>query len=411
MSMEQLDPKFCLVPFTSFSISPRGILRTCCVQYNTGMHKWENIKDIGQIPWPTKSMVGMQEKMLGPDIEKNATECQFCWAQETLNQPSYRTKHNEYWFRKLGETGVQELIKNPKITTLDLQFGHLCNNSCVMCNTSLSSHLYTTKNRLFNQTTDQEQKAFYDFDLNYIKDHSDWTLNEHSYAKVLELCKPITEIKISGGEPMFNPKFVDFIEFLVTKDQPLERINLTTNGTVYDEKLIELINRIKQIGHLKISVESLGKEEEFIRWPTVWTDKVQNIRKFIENISIPEQSFEISSCIQSLNLLSLVKVQKFVDELKRVYPDKNIFISRQLVGKGDIASSLHSDNEYLDYYLSAVTPGSGYDDVIKHINMAKAYTEKRTRTQVLYYTDLARLQGIDFAKTFPVYWEYHKKYL
>ncbi len=405
--MEELDPKFCLVPFTSFSISPRGILRTCCAQYDVTMHSWENVKDPGNIQWPTARMLNMQEKMRGPDIEKNTPECRYCWASERINLPSYRTNYNEFWINKMGLPAVHDLKQNPKINTLDLQFGHLCNNSCLMCNTSLSSHLYTTKTKLFNNSTDAEQKEFYKFDINYINDHADWTKLESSYNKVIELCKPITEIKISGGEPLFNPKFNDFLEYLVTKEQPLERIHLTTNGTIYNDKSIELINKIKRIAYIKISVESIGAEEEFIRWPTNWEEKVNNIKKIIKNVNVPELGFEISTCIQSLNLFSLDKVNRFIEELRKEFPDKTINKNNQPINHTDIASLFHCDNEYLEYYKTKFNEPV----VINQVNLSLAWKEKRTRKQVLYFLDSAKLQGIDIEKVFPIYWEYHKKYI
>lgn len=414
MLMDELDPKFCLVPFTSFSISPRGIIRTCCNQYERNMHtEWENVKDAGdKIPWPTPKLVEMQEIMRGTDIVEKTPKCKFCWNSEKIGSPSYRTMYNSFMLEKHGLDKVKELRDNPHINVLDLQFGHLCNNSCVMCNTSLSSHLYNTKARLAKMSTDPEQKGFYEHDLGYINEHSDWTMLDESYNKVVELSKPVDEIKLSGGEPLFNPRFKDFLTHLVAKELPLSRLHLTTNGTIYDKELTDLINKVKNIVHLKLSVEATGEQEGFIRWPTNWEQKEKNIRSFINDINVPPSiKIEISTCIQSLNLFALTTVSEFVKELQDEYPGKVIVQNRQPILWTDIASLSHCDNGYLEHYLNTVDKMYQPLDVVNYIKTALVYKEKRTKTQVQYYVDLATLQQKSLEELFPIYWQYHKKYI
>ncbi len=222
----------------------------------------------------------------------------------------------------------------------------------------------------------------------------------------METCEIVDSVKISGGEPLFNPKFSHFLEHLLTKKIPLKRIHLTTNGTIYKDEIIEQLNKINEVIHLKLSVEATGRQEEFIRWPTVWQEKEQNIRKFIKNTRQDCSVFEISTCVQSLTLLTIFKVEKFVENLKAEFPDKRINFNKQPVGKGDISSSVHSDNEYLLYCKNFATL-----DVEKYINSALDFKDKKTRAQVLYYLDLAKIQGVNFAELFPIYWRYHKKYV
>ena len=407
--MRPLDPKFCLVPFTNFSISPRGIIRSCCNQYERSMHTtWENIKDLTDVQWPTPNIEKLQKKMLGDNIEKTCPECEVCWNFENMGRESYRTNYNTFWLNRLGDENVEKVLDNPKLNTLDLQFGHVCNNSCVMCNTSLSSQLYVTKSKMHKNSTDEEQKKFYEKDLNYIKDHMDWTSDDYSYEKVKNLCKDIDVIKISGGEPIFNPRFPEFLEYIVNKEIPIRRIHLTTNGTIYNQFVVDQLNKIKEKVQVKFSIEAIGEQEEFIRWPTNWEEKESNIIKYIEAIEHEgkETTIEISSCIQSLTLTSINNVKYFVEKLQARFPEKNIIHSKQPVSAGDIASAMHSDNEYLEFCKKLYT-----ERIYKHIELSQKYSKKETKKQVLYYLDFAKLQNIDFAKTFPVYWKYHKKYV
>lgn len=413
--MNELDPKFCLVPFTSFSISPRGIIRPCCNQYEKPMHtEWENVKDAGDtIPWPTPKLIAMQEIMRGTDIEEKTPACRLCWGSEKIGLPSYRTRFNEFMIKRIGIDKAKQLKDTPHINTLDVQFGHLCNNSCLMCNASLSSHLYATKGRLAKMSTDPKQIEFYQSDIRYINDHGDWPQDDEYYNKLLELCKPITEIKISGGEPLFNPRFKEFLNYLINKELPLSHLHLTTNGTIYDDEIAGLINKIKGVAHIKLSVESLGAAEEFIRWPTDWKEKEKNIKSFISNIHMPQRiNIEISTCIQSLNLFTMFDVSKFIEKLKLECSDKvKIIENRQPIMNNDIASLAHCDNGYLNHYLNQANKNEQPADIVNQVKRAIAFNEKRTKTQVHYYVDSARLQQKNLEELFPVYWQFHKDYV
>jgi molybdenum cofactor biosynthesis enzyme MoaA len=371
------------------------------------MVNMDNIKSIEtNISWPTKQINDLRHKMVNVDVEKNTPECRWCWTSENSGIESLRQKTNKFWFDRLGESGVQNLIENPNLNVLDLQFGHLCNLSCVMCNASLSSHMHSTKLKLIETTNDSVQKEKYKRSVDYLKDNLDWTLDPSSYEKVLELCKPITEIKISGGEPMFNPKFKHFLRYLVEKEVPLYRLNLTTNATVCDDEIIELINRIPHVT-IKISMESIAREDEFIRWPTQWKTKDLVIKKLLSGINKNEYlQFIISSCIQSLNLFSFDKITNYVEALN----DHRIIIQQQSVLPADTASLWHADVDYITEYLNTINKEK-HHKINNYALDTLSFKEKRTKEQVLYFTDMARIQGKNLKDEFPIYWKHHEKYL
>lgn len=409
--MKEKDPKFCFMPFTAFSVSPRGIIRTCCNIYSKKMVDWENVRDITPaIEWPTSNIKKLQNKFLAGDIEKNIPECGKCWDDERAGLPSYRTLYNNHVSKAVEN--IDQYVENPKYFFLDIQFGHLCNLSCLMCSSSLSSHLQSTKLRLAAQTQDDAQKIFYLQDVNNIPKNMnlDWAKDEASYQKVKKLTEDIVHIKISGGEPLFNPKFKEFLEFLITKEKPIQRIHLTTNGTVYDPDLVSMLNKIP-VRALRISLESAGIEDEFIRWPTNWEEKEKNIKSFFSQIEQTKDStFIICSCIQALNILSLHTTEEYVKNLSTEL-GKNITMKRQIVGSTSVSSVTHCDDGYLQYYLDNIADALKLEDVTKRVQESIGSRYKQTRKQVLYYMDMAKLNGMSLEKIFPIYWEYHKKYL
>lgn len=371
------------------------------------MHTLTNVKDVDtKIQWPTEPIKNLQEKMKNSDVEKNTPECSLCWDAEKIGSPSYRTKYNEFWQSKLSEDKVAKLINEPALTTLDLQFGHLCNLSCVMCSPSLSSHLFSTRNKLIKISKDEKQKQYYERNNSVLVDNVDWTKDPHSYQKVLDLCEPITEIKISGGEPLFNPRFKEFLNYLMTKEKKLFRIHLTTNATTYDPEIVDMLNRIPFVS-LKISLESVGAEDEFIRWPTDWNNKANIIKQYCDNLHSEKLFLIASSCIQSLNLFSHSKISNFISSLN----NNNIKIQRQPTARTDLASLWHSDNDYIDMYLNTRAKTDLLNDVTKQAQGARQFDKKMTRQQVLLFTEMAEVQGKKLEDVFPLYYQFHKKYL
>ena len=62
------DPGFCLIPFSSLSISPSGHLRPCCVM--KASVDAPTISSSENINWPTKQIKNLQQTMTQPDREK-----------------------------------------------------------------------------------------------------------------------------------------------------------------------------------------------------------------------------------------------------------------------------------------------------------------------------------------------------
>ena len=406
--MKKLNKDFCLIPFNSISISPRGVIRACCWQGGPKTIDQPNIKNLDEkIIWPTEYIVNLQQKMLSPDnLTSTIPECISCWNQEKNINWSQRKLHNQLWFDKLNDTELQDLIDNPKITTVDMQFGYLCNNSCLMCTPAQSSHLYNTYIKLENLSTDPTQKNFYKKRFNYLDNHkTDWTDDPESFNKIKNLCTDVTHLKISGGEPLMNPNLKSFLEFVVSKKVPLECLRITTNGTIYDQDIVDLINRVPNVD-IKISLENLKEKEEFIRWPTVWEEKKANINQFLKNIKSEKTLFVFSSVVQPLNILDLAEVKEFVLSLDNT---KNIKFQLQSPDPDDYISLYHTDNSYLDCYLN-LPENKKLPQVTQFVNNAKNHQDKQISKQIKFIQDMMFLQKKNLEDVFPIYYQHHRKY-
>lgn len=410
---ENLNEHFCLSTFNSVSISPRGIVRPCCWQSDPVMHTGQpNVKKLEEeIKWPTQYITALQQVMLSNDnIPEKTPNCSGCWNGEKNINWSHRKNYNHRWLEgvnKLSDQELQEVIANPKIATVDVQFGYLCNNSCVMCSPAHSSHFHSTHIKLAEHTSTKEQKDFYKSRFYFLDEHKqDWTADPESFEKVKNLCEDALEISISGGEPMMNPMLKTFLEFIVSKKVPLRHMLFTTNGTIYDQEIVDLLNKIPSLT-FKISLESIGAQEEFLRWPTKWEEKDAVIKKFLQNIKNQKNKFLFSSVVQSLNIFDLVDVKNYVRSLDTT---KNTEYQLQVTKSDQVSSLWNTSNDYLDYYLNEFPDDKKMPQVTQHIKIVRNSTNRNITRQVRFYQDLIDLQKKNFEDIFPIYYKYHKNY-
>jgi frataxin-like iron-binding protein CyaY len=197
----------------------------------------------------------------------------------------------------------------------------------------------------------------------------------------------------------FNPKFKDFLKFLVNKQTPISFLHITTNGTIFDTEIVKLLNAVPNL-EFRFSLESMGEEDEFIRWPTSWEDKNKNINQYLSQLNSKNYA---NICLQSLNLFSFDRTVNFIKSLPY-----NVVPMHNILSPSDIAALYHSDTEYIQEYLD--TTENKESPMFIHALAAIKHDKSKVRTQALFFKDLAKVQDKELDKIFPIWYKYHSKY-
>lgn len=121
-------------------------------------------------------------------------------------------------------------------TMLELELSNQCNLECIMCNGRLSSGIRKNREKL------PPLKMVYD---------------DRFVEQLKDFIPHLEELRFNGGEP-FAQKIVHDICFLVQEINPSLKINFATNGSVYNNKVKEILEKCNV--HLNISIDSLIKE-------------------------------------------------------------------------------------------------------------------------------------------------------
>lgn len=237
--------------------------------------------------------------------------CNECWKNEDAGIMSMRQS-------VLQDRSFQA----NKINQIKLHTGNTCNLACMMCFPSISN----TWNKLWINSQYPEEfvkegHEHYDQQIeNYIKNHID----------------DILFIETLGGEPLMSKQFINLLEWIINSGRAKNiTIYIITNLTFLPKSLVAILKHFKKIV-LTVSIEGIGRVNDYIRWGS-------NFEKINENIKIAlKKGFDIGllPTASSLNLHRLNEIFIYADSLK--IPVMNISIVKGW-------SSLHPINlpEYL----------------------------------------------------------------
>lgn len=175
----------------------------------------------------------------------------------------------------------------PRIFEFDIS--NLCNFACPMCMGELSS-----KHMLGR---DKDLKKY---DPNVFDD--DDNLNQ-LVEQFVEFIPHLDEVRFVGGEP-FAHKALYKICKLIAKIKPEVKIEVCTNGSIYNKKVEEICNNNNL--SLSVSLDTVIPEEyKLIRVGGNYTQTMSNIQKFKDKLG--SRKIKINTVLMMVNALNIDK--------------------------------------------------------------------------------------------------------
>jgi sulfatase maturation enzyme AslB (radical SAM superfamily) len=140
-----------------------------------------------------------------------------------------------------------------------------------------------------------------------------------------EISDHVQRICIQGGEPTIMPEFEYYFSLLdqkgLTKNIELMMI---TNATNVNKRFYELLEKFKKV-RLTVSVDAYQSANDYIRWPSNFTQIEKNLLKMSElpaNIEV--------EIFNTINILSMFNYYEFLNWCKKI---ENIFDAKGKVFK------------------------------------------------------------------------------
>ena len=276
----------CSLPFTQVHVKSDGSFRECC-QTDPQLDGRESTV----IDWwyHNPNLTQFRNSLLQPKLP---TKCSNCELQETVINSSYRIEINKQTNIKDSTVGFP--------SRWHICFSNTCNLACWTCSETFSSVIEKQKHRLgqinFIESIDSKFNSLWDSDLE---------------ARVLESYQhhDIINLSFLGGEPTYNKKLIDFLQYLVDNNlSQRTRLELTTNGTQPLSKIQYLLDK-KVWDHICvfISIDAIGKKAEWVRYGSSW----QNINDNVSKIKDLVGYCEIQSTVSILNIADIINVYDY----------------------------------------------------------------------------------------------------
>ena len=356
---------WCTYPFSALVLHSGGSYGPCCSANEAvamGMDDKEvclemyNSKDKTVFkPYAMSANQAFNSKFM-KDIRQQMMEgkrhnaCSSCWRQEDLGIKSKRQGMNQDYLEP-GEGAadggfeydIDEMVKNPRLRSLDLKFDNKCNLHCLMCTSGSSDMWVPLDNKMHKYLALQNVTEEKDLDLYMDDAHKyKWTpgeFPEELYEEIKRLVPQLQEIQCTGGEPFINSHFIELLKYIIDTGHA-EHISLevTTNGTKFVTEVMELLTHFRHIRML-VSADGTGSTYDYIRAPyryDLLKKRLKTLDDYFTSGKIRGWA-EVSSVAMAYNVFDFANYPDIVAGLKYGHFDVN----------GNISFSLHNMDNVL----------------------------------------------------------------
>ena len=289
---------WCINAFHSLSSANDGITRPCCMY----KRPTDGTLKLGQTPlldhFNSEEFIELRNALINDERHPN---CHRCWQEEDAGRDSKRIRDNRKW------NGTQQ-----GLVYVDLSLGNTCNIKCRTCSPHASSQwsqeLYDTK-YIKIATKEEYFKEIRRYSKSYEDDSPFWNELEESLTTIRHL-------EFYGGEPLLSKKMWSILQKAVdlgySKDIDL---HYATNGTLWPEQT-KLWENFKTV-NLSFSVDGVDEQFEYMRYPAVWNEMLDNMNK----AHLFKSNMKVNWCV-TLSTLNIYYLKEIIDRHKKLFRNR-----------------------------------------------------------------------------------------
>ncbi len=306
---------FCRYPWNHNYVHTNGKMRLCCttiqdIPSDNGYTVFDASKHSLDDYWNSERMREIRRKMIAGE---KVRDCERCYEQEAQGIKSLRNTAGRNEFI----AGTQsDGFFDKKATTMQLQFGNICNLKCKMCS-QMYSHMNGLELKEMGTKNPQwlhwvkEQGANVNNWTNELGIKQEWYKNKNlKYKMFKHISENIKQLTVIGGEPTLIPEFYEIFEYCESKGT-LNKLSVTivTNLTNTNQKLTKWLPKLKNWS-IWASVDGIAERTEYIRYPSKWK-KINDSLNFYKSMLGDNGYITLSPAVQLLNIDQLDDLAKW----------------------------------------------------------------------------------------------------
>lgn len=352
-----LPKTFCVLPFSQLTIANDGKAKLC-----THTHAVEMISEgrslslhsmpLGEI-WNSSYLRTIRRRMVEGSPVK---DCSKCYQTEAEGGTSLRQTMNLHagCRAQTGESDSFEVARKivtqnsghaPPPSALHLWLGNLCNLKCRMCSPVFSSRVASdpVQSKWLGGLGPVEKPS-------RIARHVYWSQSEQVvFEEVFSHPELLRWVHFSGGEPLLHRSFLAIVQKLVDGGNASHiQVYINSNGTVYSRQLSSLLKEFSSV-ELAISLDGIGKLQEYIRPPSKWDAVCRNIFAFHQD-GIP---VSVRPTVQAYNAFGILELVRWCETNGLPFFLDNVltaprFLSFDMLPEPVVGEALQDWTQYLN---------------------------------------------------------------
>lgn len=413
---------FCVYPWMEFIVGPTTHIKLCCIAEGSMKNKsgefYSTEKFSMDEVWNSSCMREVRKKMLSG---KKIQACSHCYYQESLGRTSYRQSFNREWLSSSSREDIIKRVEDSRTNDgrvdapplyLDIRPGNLCNLQCRMCNPGNSSKIYQEQKELLEEKREEFspliETGYFNRDK---KTFHNWPENPKIWDVIYSWLPGVKKLYFTGGEPTLIKRNWEILGYL--KERGWSKniyLDFNINCTHVPDKLLDTFEDFQGVG-MNLSIDGYGKVQEYIRYPSRWSEIEENIRRIIKRKN-DKVSIYFSPVVQVYNILNLTKFLKWVDSLKEefecdifhslIFCTRPPFLDIAVLPQNVRDQALGQIQEYLDAYQGEDSFLVECLQSIQTILKTKFQNSRKNIQQFSQYTHiLDKKRGESFQKALP----------
>jgi MoaA/NifB/PqqE/SkfB family radical SAM enzyme len=219
--------------------------------------------------------------------------CENCYQQQAQGLISDRHTETLEWTNRLGLRHIDDLTDLQAPAYIEVRPNNRCNLMCRMCNPHSSHRIakeYKQLGLVRTVSSTPASDAFSGIDLAALK-----------------------KLYVSGGEPLINPEFVQWLDQSRGQVSAQTEIMINTNGTRLPMRLRKLLPDWPNLQFI-FSIDAFGSLNDYIRWPSSWHTILDHWRYLRE----AGHRVHVNTTVSIYNIHRLSELFEFIDQ---TWPD------------------------------------------------------------------------------------------
>jgi len=353
-----ISKTMCYAKWAQVSIHlTNGMTQSC---YHPPLHKIDTkeIKNNPSALHNTKQKKQERKLMLQGERPEG---CNYCWKIEDSGARSDRIyRSGEYW----AQNARIDIIENLDTGDIDpryveVNFNQACNFKCMYCSPHLSTAWEDEIKKYGPYLLTHNENTKKHNDLHSLKKLGLMPLkikqNENPYVDAFwqwwpKLYNSLEVFRLTGGEPLMDINTYKILDYIYNHPNAWLELSVTSNFCPPKQELMEkFIEKVKKLEEIQIwndpnrfnsgsgnnwyvnmalkhfslfiSLDSVGKQAEYIRYGLDFNLMTENIYQFLNNTKNTNLTF-----INTFNALSVIKIKEFLEyilDLRSIYSKDN----------------------------------------------------------------------------------------